>query len=92
MMSADRSCKGCRDEYRVTDEQVQRILSSKMFNADNSVPEPVYEERLQHCKDCPKLTGGYTCSLCGCIVQITARLKDKSCTLPGNPLWHKFTE
>lgn len=91
-MSRDRSCKGCRDEYQVTEAQINRVLSSAMFKPENSVPESVYEARLQHCKACPKLMGGYTCSLCGCIVRITAKLKEKSCPLPGGPMWQAMTE
>jgi hypothetical protein len=86
-MSTDRSCKGCRDDYQVTEAQINRVLASAMFNEDNTVADSVYETRLQHCRDCPKLIGGYTCSLCGCIVRITAKLKDKRCPLPVTPLW-----
>ncbi|MCL6603138.1 MAG: DUF6171 family protein [Paenibacillus sp.] len=91
-MNRDRSCKGCRDEYQVTEEQIIRVLASPMFSEGNSVPESVYQERLLHCKECPKLVGGYTCSLCGCIVRITAKLKEKCCPLPGTPMWQSFIE
>ncbi|WP_084146900.1 DUF6171 family protein [Paenibacillus wynnii] len=92
-MNNNRSCKGCRDDYQVTEVQINRVLSSPMFNnAAHSVPDAIYEERLLHCKECPKLVGGYTCSLCGCIVRITAKLKEKYCPLPGNPMWRPYTE
>jgi len=92
MISADRSCKGCREEYRVTEEQIQRVLASGMFNADNTAPPQIYEERLRQCYECPRLLDGNTCSLCGCVVRITAKLKDKSCPLSGIPRWQKYAE
>jgi len=88
----DRSCRGCRDEYRVTEDSIRRMLSSPMFRAEsgNCVPDEVYEERLGQCRACPKLVQGHTCSLCGCIVDIAAKLKAKRCPLPGGGVWSAF--
>lgn len=83
----DRSCKGCRDDFRVTDAQIAKVLASKMFTADNTVSDEIYAQRLELCMGCPQLMGGHTCKLCGCVVQISAKLKAKSCTRPGAPLW-----
>lgn len=86
-MRDNRQCKGCSEEYRVTDEQISRVLSSHMFASDQCVTEDVYEKRLQVCQTCHKLQGHTTCSLCGCIVQISAKLTSKSCPYPGKDRW-----
>ncbi|GGF97942.1 DUF6171 family protein [Paenibacillus abyssi] len=87
-MKDNRSCKGCDDSYRVMEEQISRMLLSPMFQSpERCVPEPVYEKRLEACMDCPNLLEGTTCSLCGCIVRITAKLKERSCPKPGDNRW-----
>jgi hypothetical protein len=91
-MIENRSCKGCREDYKVTDDQIDRMLKSPMFHTDQCVPDSIYRDRLQMCSECPKLLGGNTCSLCGCIVRITAKLKEKSCPYPGGIGWQKYRE
>ncbi|MEX3615915.1 DUF6171 family protein [Paenibacillus glucanolyticus] len=83
----DHRCKGCHDDYRISDKQIARVLSSPMFASDRCVPDEEYETRLRACFSCSKLQGDTTCTLCGCIVQITAKLKDKRCPYPGQDRW-----
>lgn len=84
---ADRSCKACRDDYKVTDDQMQRLLQTSAFAPERRVSEEQYRERLRLCGTCPKLISGTTCAACGCIVPVTAWLKERSCPLPGGGLW-----
>lgn len=88
----DRSCRGCRDEFRVTGDRIRRMLSSPMFDSDSGqcVPDDVYKARLGQCRACPKLVQGHTCTLCGCIVDIAAKLKAKRCPLPGGGGWAAY--
>jgi len=90
--AVDRSCRGCRDEFRVTEERIRHLLSAPMFapGSGHCVPDDVYEARLRQCEACPKLLGGHTCSLCGCIVPVAAKLKAKSCPLPGGAGWQRY--
>ncbi|WP_233532223.1 DUF6171 family protein [Paenibacillus alkalitolerans] len=82
------SCKGCSETYKVTDSQISRILSSSMFQSEqHCVPDDIYDQRLQACMTCPSLQFGTTCSVCGCIVQIRAKLKDRDCPKPGENRW-----
>ncbi|WP_309119675.1 DUF6171 family protein [Paenibacillus sp.] len=89
---ADRDCKGCRSDFRVTEERVDKILSSPMFRPGSAycVPDAVYEERLARCRACPKLIDGHTCVVCGCLVRITAKLKEKRCPMPGGAKWEPY--
>ncbi|AIQ67886.1 DUF6171 family protein [Paenibacillus graminis] len=86
-MAATSTCKGCRDDYKVTEAQIARILASSMFNESNTASDQVYAERLAICGTCPKLQDGVTCTACGCIIPVVARLKARGCPLPGGGLW-----
>ena len=81
------ACKGCGPEYQVNDEYIQRVLSHPMFSSEHCVPEEVYQQRLAICQSCPKLQDGISCSVCGCIIPVAAKLKARSCPLPGGGLW-----
>lgn len=88
MNSGVRDCKGCQDSYRVTDEQIARILQAPMFqSAEHCVSDEIYANRLAACAGCDKLSNGTTCTLCGCIVQVAAKLKEKSCPRAGDNRW-----
>ncbi|MEK5165631.1 DUF6171 family protein [Paenibacillus sp. FSL R5-0527] len=80
-------CKGCREEYKVTEAQIARILASPMFAAEHCVPDEVYEQRLKACGACPKFENGTTCRVCGCIVPVVAKLKERACPMPGGGRW-----
>lgn len=80
-------CKGCREEYKVTKAQIARILASPMFASEHCVPDAIYEERLRACRSCPKLENGTTCRVCGCIVPVVAKLKERTCPMPGGGRW-----
>lgn len=84
---ADTSCKACRDDYRVTDEQIQRLLKTTAFAPERRVSEEQYQERLRVCGDCPKLMDRMTCTACGCIIPVVAWLKERTCPLPGGGMW-----
>ncbi|WP_391571327.1 DUF6171 family protein [Cohnella sp.] len=93
-MVGDPLCKGCRDDYRVSEERIDKMLATPLFRSDSGVcvPDDVYQERLSLCRDCSKLIGGHTCALCGCFVRIAAKLKDKSCPAPGGTGWRRYSD
>ncbi|WP_151735323.1 DUF6171 family protein [Paenibacillus tengchongensis] len=91
-MATTSACKGCRDDYKVTEAQIARILASSMFNAHNTASDEVYARRVAICAACPKLQDGVTCRACGCIIPVVAKLKDRGCPLPGGGLWQPVAE
>ncbi|NOV02070.1 DUF6171 family protein [Paenibacillus planticolens] len=92
-MLENRACKGCREEFKVTEAQIDRMLQAPIFQSyEACVPDSVYLERLSMCSKCPKLLSGNTCSLCGCIVRVAAKLKDKSCPYPGAAQWQRYID
>lgn len=87
MQSNHRTCRGCSEEFAVSEKQMERLLASAAFAPELRVDIEVYEARLQACKDCPKFHGGTTCMLCGCLVPVIAHLKSKNCPYPGEGRW-----
>ncbi|AZK46783.1 hypothetical protein [Paenibacillus lentus] len=86
------SCKGCKEEYKVTEEQIKRILASSAFAPEKCVPDEVYARRLELCSTCPKFQDGVTCLVCGCIIPVVAKLKERECALPGQSRWGAYRE
>ncbi|MFC5450383.1 DUF6171 family protein [Paenibacillus aestuarii] len=87
-MIENRQCKSCQGRFEVTEEQITRVLASPMFQSEeHSVTDAEYDRRLEACKSCAKLMSGTTCALCGCIVRIAAKLKERRCPHPGNNRW-----
>lgn len=81
-------CKGCGSQYQVSGADIDRMLAAPMFSRpDVCVSEAEYDARLQACHSCPRLLDGETCSACGCYVRVAAKLRAKSCPLPGGGLW-----
>ncbi|WMT42328.1 DUF6171 family protein [Paenibacillus sp. D2_2] len=87
MKTGNNECKGCREEYKVTEESIRHMLASPMFTSDQCVDDEVYNERLRICSSCIKLQDGINCTVCGCIIPVAAKLKQKSCPLLGGALW-----
>lgn len=44
------------------------------------VSQEVFQARLETCRQCPKLDHG-SCQLCGCFVELKAKLPQESCPL-----------
>ncbi|MCZ8511846.1 DUF6171 family protein [Paenibacillus filicis] len=91
-MSGVNRCKGCDDRYRITPDRVERLMAAFRPEPDACVTEQVYELRLQSCASCPRLSDGTSCSVCGCIVQIRARLKAKECPHPNGSRWSESNQ
>lgn len=85
-------CKGCGSNYQVSSSDIDRMLAAPIFSrSDVCVSDDEYNARLQVCRSCPRLLDGETCSACGCYVRVAAKLKSKSCPLPGGGLWPAVT-
>jgi hypothetical protein len=87
-MSQTDNCKGCRESVVVTKEQIQNMLAELESNKGFELAENVvYVQRLKHCSVCQYLQYETTCTQCGCIVQIRARLVNSTCPYPGISKW-----
>jgi hypothetical protein len=81
-------CKGCSATVRLSQEEIQRIFGEtvKVKNV-KLVTEQEYKSRLEKCGQCTYLELGTTCRLCGCLVQIKAKLAGAKCPYPYQPQW-----
>lgn len=82
------TCKGCSASVRLKQSEVDRILEDYLReNPAPLVSDVAYADRLRVCRDCSQLQYGTTCSHCGCLVQVMAKLRDKHCPSPQAPAW-----
>ncbi|XEC96360.1 hypothetical protein AB6A23_07400 [Paenibacillus tarimensis] len=80
-------CKGCRDSYRITESRIAKMLASDAFSKMECVSDERYAKRLEACNSCSSLLNGNTCTICGCIVQITAKMAAKDCPHAAGSRW-----
>ncbi|AFZ66344.1 hypothetical protein Deipe_0767 [Deinococcus peraridilitoris DSM 19664] len=85
-------CRGCCGAHAVTEDLVTRLLSAPTLNAPAVVvPDAVYSARLEACARCPSLQPDrFTCGVCGCIVRVMAKYRDRACRRPGDPRWDRY--
>lgn len=83
----DEPCKGCSASVHITDAQLKRILDALDADPEQCVDDELYAERLNICRSCPALAYETTCRICGCLVAVRAKLKDKACPFPGQAKW-----
>lgn len=80
-------CKSCNISIVVSNNQIDNMLAQLESNTEFLLTDiKTYRERLEKCSICKNLIMGNTCSKCGCIVQIRARLYHKNCPMV-NGLW-----
>lgn len=85
-MNENRSqpCPACENKAQLVTMNLTPELVEEMALSDkvsDPVLDSVYQERLNSCKNCPKLLGGMTCAFCGCFVQFRARHKTAHCPI-----------
>lgn len=73
-------CKRCNIKTVLTEADIQKMIDEVTAMrgvrlADNSV----YLARFAVCSECDKLMYGSTCGVCGCVMQVRARLADGKC-------------
>ena len=83
-----KKCKRCLNKPEVTEEEIEKMVSEiKSMKGIRLVAEDEFERRFGICQNCEKLEYGTTCMLCGCVMQVRARLADGKCPYPKNRKW-----
>lgn len=80
-------CKKCllyEAGEKVTYNEIMEYVAT--LDKADLVSEDVYQERINHCKNCDFLISGM-CQKCGCYVEVRARLKNKNCPNVNSRLW-----
>lgn len=75
-----KKCRRCAAKTVLSEaelnEAVEKVRNMKGIKL---VDEETYSERFSYCASCDKLEYGSTCMLCGCLMQVRARLSDGRC-------------
>lgn len=77
-------CRRCAAKTALTNEDIQRmVLQVTSMKGVRLIDNNIYEKRISACLDCEHLEYGSTCMLCGCVMQVRARLENGGC--PAKP-------
>lgn len=81
-------CKRCGLKTVIPEEDIDKMVEDiKRMKGIKLVDEEVFNKRFKICRECDKFEYGSTCMLCGCVMQVRARLKNTSCPYPKNKKW-----
>jgi len=81
------SCSSCPPSSKKKKNKVMQIATGYAYLA-LGINQDLSKQRVKICSNCPRLSGGIICSLCGCEIHAKTRLPAEECpeTKPG-PRW-----
>ena len=83
-----KKCKKCPSKSSISDEEIRKMVDEvRNMKGVKLADEAEFERRFEICKACEKLEDGATCMLCGCVMQVRARLYDGKCPFPKGGRW-----
>lgn len=81
-------CKRCGTKTVLSQEEIDKMVSQvTAMKGVRLVDDETYNSRMEKCLECEKLEYGSTCMLCGCVMQVRARLKEGKCPYPKSKKW-----
>lgn len=81
-------CKRCGIKTILSEADIEKMVSEiRSMRGIRLADEDKYNQRLEICRSCEKFEYGSTCSLCGCVMQARALLRDGRCPYPRRPKW-----
>ena len=81
-------CKRCGLKTVLSDEDINKMVAEvRAMRGIRLVDEDEYNRRLEICRSCEKFEYGSTCTLCGCVMQVRAQLRDSKCPYPKQSKW-----
>lgn len=73
-------CKRCDLKTTVSQEEIDKMVDEvKAMKGIRLVSEDKYKERFQTCMECEYFFYSSTCNVCGCVMQVRARLQEGKC-------------
>ncbi len=73
-------CKRCAVKTVLDENDIQKMVDEVTgMKGVQLADEAVYEKRFSVCTECEGFMYGSTCSYCGCVMQVRARLSDGRC-------------
>ncbi len=83
-----KKCKRCGLKTFISQEDIDKMVEDiKKMKGVRLADDELFNKRFAICMECEKFEYGSTCSLCGCVMQVRARLKDGKCPYPKNKKW-----
>ncbi len=81
-------CKRCNQKTVLSDTDIEKMVNEVTgMKGIRLVDMTEYQRRINICKACEKFEYGSTCMLCGCVMQVRARLVDGKCPYPKMKKW-----
>lgn len=81
-------CKRCGTKTILSPQEIEQMVQQvTKMKGIRLVPEQEYQRRFAVCTACEKFEYGSTCTLCGCVMQVRARLADGRCPYPKGGRW-----
>lgn len=73
-------CKRCNTKTVLSEADIEKMVNEVInMRGVRLADEAVYNTRFNKCLDCDKFMYGSTCGVCGCVMQVRARLTDGKC-------------
>lgn len=73
-------CKRCAAKTSLGAEDIEKMVEEiTSMRGVRLAEEALYKKRFGICAECEKFMYGSTCMLCGCVMQVRARLIDGKC-------------
>ena len=73
-------CKRCGLKTVLSEDDIQKMVEQvTSMKSVRLVSSDVYENRFDICQICDDFMYGSTCGVCGCVMQVRARLSDGNC-------------
>lgn len=73
-------CKRCGLKTALTQSDIDKMVSEvKSMRGVELTDEDTYRKRFGICEECEHFYYKSTCNLCGCVMQVRARLKSGRC-------------
>lgn len=73
-------CKRCGLKTVLSEKDIEKMVSEvTSMKGIRLVNSDTYTTRFGVCSECSYFMYGSTCSICGCVMQVRARLSDGKC-------------
>ncbi len=79
-MEGENKCKRCGLKTVLSEEDIARMVAEVTAMKGIRLADAAeYERRFGICAECEHFLYGSTCGVCGCVMQVRARLSDGRC-------------
>ncbi|MCH5209928.1 MAG: hypothetical protein J1F01_03085 [Oscillospiraceae bacterium] len=73
-------CKRCGLKTVLSESDIQKMVDEvTSLRGVRLVNDETYSNRFNKCTECENFMYGSTCAVCGCVMQVRARLTDGKC-------------